>query len=91
MEGSGEDAIRRRNDLNEVPTSDLDRGHLVGRQADEIGELGYGSDGERSRNLMGLAIRTRHRMTDAWPMMSRSSWQRSSSKMTGSRRTVALT
>lgn len=87
VERTAEDAIRGRNDLNEVTAGDLNRGDLVRRETNKVGELSTDKAQLFSRYEKRKEVLTRQRMTEAWPMMRRSSWQRSSSKMTGSRRT----
>jgi hypothetical protein len=39
VERAGEDAVRSRDDFDQVPTGNLDRGDFVGRETDEVGEL----------------------------------------------------
>jgi hypothetical protein len=77
VESSREDAVRGWDDLNEVAARDLDRRDLGRRQADEVGELAQvgptGSSATNDRRGFRRWLRTRQRITEAWPMMSRSS------------------
>jgi hypothetical protein len=60
MERSRQDAVRGRDDLDEVSSGDLDRGYFVGRESDEVGELEIGRR-ERLTDVSLLAERTKRK------------------------------